>query len=375
MSEEYAFSRVSENEVNGLLDLVENVPEIKALVEGSFSGFTRSERRQRLINRCDADMFVCLKNIFSSEKIDDIVLREYAELKVGEQEVYRAVAAMESSGVRVHRQLVIRLLGIQSMAIAPMLAGLSDIVHEQTVSEREGIYAWRGRHPVIMGIIAEHKYYNQKSRYDLFDRVIDNVSPTYDIEVRTLRELCNVETGIATIHDRREQNVLLRKIMSVAPRERVPRHRLIRNLIALGDYDPAATEIRVFEKDFGLDGPASRYRIDLSVGRAVHSPGLMHEDRIVILQKTAEMAAGSAARFSLNKAVLAAYCEVGVELARLSQDTSVFDHAISVMKAAEAKTHDVEMTRIISRFENAILRVMAGFEVEPILAEEEIQDE
>ena len=42
--------------------------------------------------------------------------------------------------------------------------------------------------------------------------------------------------------------------MSIAPSERVPRHRLIRNLIDAGAYDKADTEIRIFEKDFGADG-------------------------------------------------------------------------------------------------------------------------
>ena len=49
---------------------------------------------------------------------------------------------------------------------------------------------------------------------------------------------------------------------------RVPRHRLIRNLISTGDYDQAETEIRVFESDFSLDGPVYRYKVNLMVARA-----------------------------------------------------------------------------------------------------------
>ena len=49
-----------------------------------------------------------------------------------------------------------------------------------------------------------------------------------------------------------EQNVLLRKMMSIAPAERVPRHRLIRNLIELNEFDRAETEIRLFQHDFNL---------------------------------------------------------------------------------------------------------------------------
>ena len=189
-------------------------------MERGFSGFSRAERRRRLIDRCDADMFVCLKNIFSSDSLDGIILREYADLDVPCQEIYRMISAMESVGVHVHRQLVIRLLGIHPAQIGATLARLTDIIQEQTINERQGIYAWRGRHPVISKIVADHKYYDTKSRYDMFDRVIGALSPSFDIEIRTIRDLCNGETGIVTIGDKDRQNVLLRKLMSVAPGER-----------------------------------------------------------------------------------------------------------------------------------------------------------
>ena len=356
-SREYQFNRINEIEVDRLLDLLDRVPEISRLVGDAFTGFTRSERKQRLISRCDADMFVCLKNIFSSDQFDSIVLKEYADLSREAQDVYRAVAAMESAGVRVHRQLVIRLLGIPSMSIAPTLAGLQDIVHEYTVNQREGVYGWRGRHRVIMNIIAEHKYYSVDKRYDLFERVIDNLSPSYDIEVRTINELCNVDTGLSTIPDKRRQNALLRKMMSVAPHERVPRQRLIRNLISLDDYDAASTEIRVFDADFRLDGPTTRYSIDLQVARATKTAGILDEDRIAILQKACEAAAAAASRFKDNKAVIGAYCEAALHLARLGGDRQFFDDAIRALRAAELKTGDRHITSMISRFENMISRL------------------
>jgi hypothetical protein len=76
---------------------------------------------------------------------------------------------------------------------------------------------------------------------ELFERVIGSLRPTYDIEVRTIRDLCNVDTGIPSIPSRETQNRLLRMMMSVAPGERVPRHRLIRNLIEAGEYEKAET--------------------------------------------------------------------------------------------------------------------------------------
>jgi hypothetical protein len=191
-SNEHYLNRVNSNEIDRLLNLAENVAPVRSLVDTNFAGFSRGERKIRLTQRCEADMFVCLKNIFSSDKLDDIMLREYATLATPLQDIYKIVAAMESAGVRVHRQLVIRLLGIPAMRIGAVLDGLSDIIHEQTVDEREGVYAWKGRHKVIMDIIAEHKFYTENKRYDLLKKVVDSISPTYDIEIRTIRELCNV---------------------------------------------------------------------------------------------------------------------------------------------------------------------------------------
>ena len=348
---EFSFNRVASDEIDRLLTLIEVSEPLRRLVEEKFAGFNRVERRRRLEERCSADMFVCLKNIFSSDKLDDIILREYAALDVASRDIYRFVAALESAGVRVHRQLVIRLLGISADYVAATLLRLQDIIHEETQNEREGIYVWHGRHKIIMNIIAQHKYYDTEKRFDLFTRVVDGLLPSYDIEIRTIRELCNVETGLATILDMKDQNVLLRKMMSIAPRERVPRHRLIRNLIELEQFDSADTEIRLFENDFRADAPVVRYKINLATARAVRSRGLLDEDRVVLIERAAGMAAAAVRRFRSNKAILTAYCEVGISAAQLTGSSNIFDIAIAEMKEAEERVGDPDISRLIANLE------------------------
>jgi hypothetical protein len=165
------------------------------------------------------------------------------------------VAALEDSGIRVHRQLVIRLLGIPMVSIAATLGMLTDIVTEYTIDEKMHIYGWMGRHPVISNIITRYKFTDTKAIIPLYEKFIDKIIPTYDIEIRSIRELCSINSGISRITDKAIQNILLRKMISVAPGERVPRHRLIRNLIDLLQFDQAQTEIRIFDSDFGTDGP------------------------------------------------------------------------------------------------------------------------
>ena len=199
---------------------------------------------------------------------------------------------------------------------------------------------------------------------------IQNIRPTYDIEIRSIRELCNVSSGLATITDLKDQNVLLRKLISTAPGERVPRHRLIRNLIELGHFDAADTEIKVFRADFKVDAPTTRYRINLATARAIRVKGLMHEDRVALIGKAEEIGADAVRRFKNVKGVLGAYCEVGVETAKLTGRYSVFDKAIKLLKIAEEQGEDPEISRMITRFE----RRMISIQVEPSSLDSGVDD-
>lgn len=347
-------SQLSSEEISRLLTLTDTNSELRQLTEPTFSGFSRQERRRRLEDRCEADMFVCLKNIFASEKFDDIILREYAGLSEDLQNVYKLVAAMESSGIRVHRQLIIRLLGIPAATVQAILVNLTDIVTEYTVSEREGIYGWKGRHTVIINIITKYKFSNSAQLTKLFSDVIDCISPTYEIEIRTIRELCNVDSGLQIIHDKNIQNTLLRKMISVAPGERVPRHRLIRNLIDMGQFEKAETEIRIFDNDFRIDGAVMRYKVSLLTARAIHTPGILEEDRLAILSEAKEMALQALARFPDHKYIHGAHCELGIEIYRRTKDFSVYDFAMSELKKAEERVGDPELSKLIARFERQI---------------------
>src|SRR5690606_34131361 len=104
---------------------------------------------------------------------------------------------------------------------------------------------------------------------------------------------------------------LLRKMISIAPGERVPRHRLIRNLIDINELEKADTEIRLFENDFKADGPVHRFKIMLLLARSERTPGIMEEDRIAILEKARALACHAAEKYKDNKDIMRIYCDVG----------------------------------------------------------------
>ncbi len=352
--EQLHIKRLDSAEVESLLNLVDSSSDLKPLVENSFSGFSRAERKRRLTVRCESDTFVCLKNVFGSEKFDDIILREFASLDGDLQEIYKIVAAMESAGINVHRQLVVRVLGIDANSIASILDKLTDIIREHTVSERQGIYGWKGRHSVIMDIVAKYKMTDLDKYRKLFEEVIENVVPTYDIEIRTIRQMCGFDTGISRFPDKHVRNKLLRRMISKVPGERIPRHRLIRNLIDINEMEKAETEIRLFENDFRTDGPVHRYKVMLLIARAERTPGLMDEDRLAILQQAHGLAVNGCDRFSDNKDMLRIYCDVGMEIFKRTGEMTVLDQALDKVKAAEERVGDPELTNIINFYQRMV---------------------
>ncbi len=356
--QQFILKKLDESEVENLLNLVETSPDIRPLVENSFIGFSRIERKRRLTAKCESDTFVCLKNIFASEKFDDIVLREYAELETKYRDIYRIVSAMESAGIRVHRQLIIRLLGVPAAEVQASLTNLVDIIHEYTVSEREGIYGWKGRHPVITDIITKYKMADENEFYKLIETVIENIIPTYDIEIRTIRQLCGFHTGIGRFPDKQRRNKLFRKLISIAPGERIPRHRLIRNLIELNEFDKAETEIRLFANDFKIDGPVRRYKIILMLARAQNAPGILKEDRIAILDEARDKTLIAIELHPDNKNIIRTYCDVGFEYFKMTGNFEYFDEAMKYLREAEERIGDPEITSLLIMYE----RKLAGIE-------------
>lgn len=356
----YTISRLTSNEINSLLDLLEGQVDIRKLIEDKFLGFSRPERRRRLEDRCGADMFVCMKNIFGFEPIDNIILREYADLPGSYQDIYRTVAAMEASGVRVHRQLVIRTLGIAAQAIAGILENLTGIIDEDTIKKADGLYSWRCRHNLIASIISKYKFADQDELYALFDNIVRNLIPTYGIEIRTIRDMCDIKAGIGRISDLSKRNYLLRRMISLAPGERVPRHRLISNLIEQGQYEECENEIRLFEKELRLDAPVHRYKIKVIIARAINTDGIMDEDRVALVSQAADLARNGIRAFPDDKGSYSIFLEVGLKHLKLTGKWNLFDEALSKARDGEERVMDPELRRIISAYEQMSAKFLLG---------------
>jgi len=347
-------SQLDLNELNGLLFLLDTNQQISALVDRKFSQLGRHERLDHLKRRCSADMFVCLKNIFAFERLDTIILREYADLSEAQQDVLRHVAALEAAGAKVHRQLIIRLLGITPTYIQALLTELDGILDEYEISARDGIYGWNTRHLVIAGIIAEFKFSQQSEIIDLYHRVVNNLNPSIHTELRAMREICHAEFGIDRISDWRERVSLYREIIAVAPGERVPYHRLVSTYLRNDLVEEADMTIRDAELAVGIDSPISRYKVRSAILRSENTPGIRPEDRIAMLHQAENIALAGIRRFPADKYAYIAYCQVGSKLLAATGDNALLATAIAKTRAATEHILDPDMERMVSQFEDEL---------------------
>lgn len=370
-------SKLDSGEITGLLNLIQSNPKIAKLVDRSFKGFAYQERKRRLTERCNRDFFVCLKNIFANDSFDLIVLREFSGISQDYQGIYKYLCALESLGVMVHRQLLIRLLNLPAQDLGKILENLDGLVEEFVIDRRDSIYGWRGRHPVISDIITNYKFADAEDIKTLLRRVVGMLSPSYDIEITTMRQLCSTDSGIRRLPDISDQNELLRMMISTAPMERVPRHRLISNLIKLGEFNDADTEIRVFENDLRLDGPVRRHKVRLILERAISGVGLMVDDKTKLLNDAHDAALSLLDKFPNMPHTLRLFADVCLEIFKVTGDYDYVDSVRTVIKRAEDETGDPEVTQALVAFERRLNRaseLKREFTTEVLDAADDIMD-
>lgn len=351
---------LTSNDINELVNLVDTQPRIRELVEDEFLHLGRRDRVRRLRDRCRADMFVCLKNIFRSEQLNNILLQEYADLSEPHREVYRHVAALQAMGTRVHRQLVVRLLGIDSTSLLHLLDEMSDVVSEYDISVRKGLFGWETRHDVIANVIATLKFADQEALRDLLERLIEGLNPTLSMERDTAVAIATNEMGIARLNDVTAQMELFDKLIQTVPAERTPRRRLTRLLLHHGDLDEAERVIDRTRKDIGEDNIITRYRSNLALRRAESMTTLLPEDRRAMLLEAERLARKSIAGNAADRYNYRALSEVGLVFAREWDEFDVLDEAIGLMLQAESEVGDPDFADERRKLEVQRRHLVAG---------------
>lgn len=350
-------SRLVDADLHSLINLVDFNRNVGDLVHPDFKGLSRGSQFSRLRERCSSDMFVCLKNIFANDSLDKILLTEFDELSEEIQEHYRYIAALESVGMRVHRQLVIRMLGLRADQVPTVLSGLTGIVDEFEINNRDGIYGWSTRHIVIARKITEYKFSSTEELERLFKKIITNINPSIHTELQSIRDICDTEFGISRLGDLEIRKRLYRQLIDVAPAERIPWHRLIRELLNENALEETEYLIRDAIEAVGRDAPIDRYQVRLLVSRSENTTGISDGDRLALLRKAYDLALRNTSRHKNDKHSYRVFCEVAIKLVEKGESSHLLSEAIKKMREGTESILDPDMSRELRRFEDVYYRI------------------
>jgi hypothetical protein len=350
-------SRLIDSELHSLVNLVQFNKPIADLVQPQFKNLSRDTQVHRLRQRCSADMFVCLKNIFANDSLDQILLTEYDDLEETPQEYYRYVAALESVGMRVHRQLVMRMLNLPADKVAAVLGGLEGIVDEFEIDSAAGLYGWATRHIVIARKITEYKFSSLEELEKLFTLIIANINPAVKTELQSIRDICDHDHGIGRLGDSATRQRLYRELIKLVPAERIPWHRLIRELLKEGSLEDTEYLIRDAIEAVGADAPIDRFRVRLLIARSERTPGISGGDRLALLRKAFELAEKNISRHRSDKYSYNMYCDVASKLVEKGETPYLLDQAIDLMRRGAEHILDPEMSQDIKHYEDVRARV------------------
>jgi hypothetical protein len=191
----------------------------------------------------------------------------------------------------------------------------------------------------------------------LFESVIENLNPLKPLEIQTVRAICDTEFGIGRIGDASTRKQLYQKLIDVAPAERIPWHRLIRELLSEGDTESTEYVIRDAEAAVGADAPINRFKIRLLVTRALKTKGISEADRLAMLKHAYEQAMRNTEFHRLDKYSYSVLCDVAIELAHIGAGHYVLEEAIKHMREAASRILDPEMDARLQQYEKTLAKM------------------
>ncbi|MFV0515716.1 MAG: SIR2 family protein [Jhaorihella sp.] len=357
-------SRLTPADIKSIATHVKRLPEIARLLSADIQSMTHNQIQNTIKKRARSDLFVSLKYLFETKSIDEIILKEFDQLGRGQPDdmktsirtLYETVALLEACGRHVHRQMVFRVADIDLAEISNLLDYLEGIIFE---SERDdfigGTYQWTTRHPRIANIIAESKF-SRKQRYDVLRRVIRSINPSSKIERQFSAQICNSEIGIESLPPK-DQTELYKLLVETVPGERVPRHRLIRNLIrqdAFGDAELAISEARDMRIN---DSVIHRYDVQLNIAKAEKLDFLEVQDRLNLLDTAVSKATKSISRRPDDMYNYENYCKASLALAQNGGGEEEFEIALQKLKDAHKELGDPLMVQWIGNYESEMARL------------------
>jgi hypothetical protein len=150
---------------------------------------------------------------------------------------------------------------------------------------------------------------------------------------------------------------LYRSLVALAPGERIPWHRLIRELLNEGELEDTEYVIRNAVEAAGADSPIERYKVRLLLVRAEKTPKISDDDRLALIRRAHELALSNVRRYKWDKFSYYTLCDVAVQLVTRGEPAQILADAIKDAREAAERIFDPDIPRRIRRYEEAHLRL------------------
>jgi hypothetical protein len=307
-------------------------------------------------------LFVGLKYIFETKGLDEIILKEFSLVESHNKKhaaVYKLVAGLQSIGRFPHRQMLIRLGACDATEVHDVLEGLSGVVFEDTRDVAQGVYIWKVRHERIARIIAESKF-TKNERFQLIEAAIEALRTSVDCEKQFASHLCNSDLGIQSL-PKPTQLETYRKLVEKMPFERVPRHRVVRELIAEARRDVSLSTnvdiaISSARADGIDDGVISRYEVEILILKGQSMPYYDSSDRVNVLENACAKARSAIRRRPDDKYAYKTFCDAAFALRSLDETSLEASDSLTMLNDAYNRIGDEQILGWIGEFTSEEVR-------------------
>lgn len=349
---EEPLSQLEEVEIQNLVSLIRRESTINTLLDPEVAHLTHNQQVALVRGKATADMFVALKYLFANVSLDTIVLEEFAQLDDDVQEIYKVASLLEATYAHASRQMILDVMDLNWSDIGLVLDRVKGVLEQRCVSQRDGIYVWRTRHPVIAQVIARYKYHDQGELYFILRKIVDSLNSAMLLDRYIIPNLCDTEWGIGRLTDSIRQVELL-ELLCQRSTNRVPWHRLIAIWLDR-DLPTAEATLRRAIKAVGLDSPIARYQVRIALAKADELKRIGTDDYVALILEAENLAREALDRWSDNKYSYLSLLEVGEALQRATGSTRILEDARDEIAGAYDVILDDQLLRWRQRAEGAI---------------------
>ena len=199
---EFELSQLSNSEIENIIKVLEKTQCLKAI-----RNLSHADRVALFKDKAQKHLLVALREITEGKDFDHIVQDEFEGIpsETGKK-TYLWVCALHQLGVPVRAGLISRLAHVSFAEFKEKLFKPCELVLIAEKDEREEIYLYRSRHPVIASIVFRFAQNRGEDTTSIFNQILSNMDLGYSSDREAFSEMIRlrqITDDMPTIEHRR----------------------------------------------------------------------------------------------------------------------------------------------------------------------------